>query len=289
VIGRMAAVLARVPIILHHVHGWGLHEGMSLGMRLAYLNLERFCARFSQRLIVVSAATLQKGLAYRVCPEDKFILIYNGIHLEQFRRSIDRRYVCALLGLDPDCKLVGMVGRLDQQKNPLDFIRAAALVARAYPQVQFVIAGDGALRVECEHMISELQLKDRFFLLGFRPDIDQILPVLSLTALSSLWEGLPVVFQEAMSAGKPIVANNVDGAADVVIDGQTGYLVPPHQPQVMAERILNLLRHDDLCQRMGQAARQASERFSTSQMLSQLELLYRECIEAAYLKRKLAL
>jgi glycosyltransferase involved in cell wall biosynthesis len=276
VVGRLAALTAGVPVIVHHVHGWGLQEGMSAGMRLVYLSLERFCASFTKRLIAVSKATIQKGLAYRICPENKFALIYNGIPLEKFRQPVDRRKVLMALGLDPECKIVGMIGRLDRQKNPLDFIQAAAIVAKDYPKVQFLIAGDGSLRPECERLIEALNLRGRFFLLGFRNDIDQILPALTMTALSSLWEGLPIVFQEAMSAGKPIVANNVDGAGDVVVEGETGYLVAPRQPGQMAERILYLLNHDEVCSQMGRAAQQASERFSTARMLEAIGSLYRE-------------
>jgi glycosyltransferase involved in cell wall biosynthesis len=89
---------------------------------------------------------------------------------------------------------------------------------------------------------------------------------------------LPVVFQEAMSAGKPIVANDVDGARDIIIDGETGYLVPPHQPQEMAERILSLLINDNLCHEMGAEAQRLSESFSSQQMLEKIESLYKELL-----------
>ena len=281
VIGRMAALTARVPIIVHHVHGWGLQDDMSSFMRILYLALERLCAKFTDRMIAVSKATIQKGLEYRICQKDKLMLIYNGIHLEKFRQQVDEQQVRKALGLTPERKLVGMIGRLDKQKNPLDFIRAAAIVVNDYPQVQFLIAGEGPLRHECESLIKALDLQDSCLLLGFRNDIDKILPILTLTAMSSLWEGLPFVFQEAMSAGKPIVANNIDGASDVVIDGETGYLVAPHHPQEMAERILYLLKNDSLCDQMGLTAQQYSERFSNQQMLETIEVLYRDLLTRA--------
>src|SRR5215208_6681851 len=109
VVGRLAAVLARVPVIVHHVHGWGLQEDMSKILRTVYLGLERFCARFTDRIIAVSRATLQKGLTYRISQEDKFALIYNGIHLENFQQQIDKQKVLSELGLDPGCKIVGMI------------------------------------------------------------------------------------------------------------------------------------------------------------------------------------
>jgi glycosyltransferase involved in cell wall biosynthesis len=275
VAGRTAAFLAGVPVILHHVHGWGLQPDMSAAQRLVYLTMERFCALFTDRLIGVSKSTIEKGVLYKVALEKRFTLIYNGISLEKFRGLMNRQDVLLKLGLDPDCKIVGMIGRLDKQKNPLDFIRSAAIVANSYPKVQFIIAGEGVLRAECEKLIRELNLECHFFLLGFRNDIHEILGALTLTALSSLWEGLPVVFQESMSAGKPVVANDVDGARDVIIDGKTGFLVQPHNPQEMAERILLLLKNDDFCREMGENARRESEQYSTDRMIQNIESLYR--------------
>ena len=277
--GRLAAILARVPVIIHHVHGWGLRDDMSKMIRLFYVGAERFCATFSSRLIAVSKPNIEKGLANKICKEDKFALIYNGINLEHFQQQVDKRAKCLEIGLDPECKLVGMVGRLDKQKNPLDFIRAAAIVVENYPKVQFVIAGDGVLRPECESLIKELNLSGKFFLLGYRNDINQIYPILTLTALSSLWEGLPVVFQESMIAGKPIVANDVDGARDVIVDGKTGYLVTPHQPQEMADRILALLNDEELCDQMGITAEQHAQRYSSDGMVKQIVSLYIELLK----------
>jgi len=282
VAGRLAAVLARVPVIIHHVHGWGLQNDMSKLTRMFYVAAERFCAAFSSRLIAVSKPNIEKGIANRICKEDKFALIYNGIDLEHFQQQVDKQAVCMELGLDPECKIIGMIGRLDKQKNPLDFIRAAAIVVKNYPKVQFVIAGDGVLRPECESLIKELNLAGKFFLLGYRNDINHIYPILALTALSSLWEGLPVVFQESMIAGKPIVANDVDGARDVIVDGKTGYLVTPHQPQEMADRILTLLNNENLCDQMGVTAKQHAQRYSSENMIKQVVSLYIELLKDHY-------
>ena len=288
VVGRLAALSARVPVIMHHVHGWGIQEGMSTVMRLFYLNLERVCALFSDRLVAVSKANIQKGLDFHICKANKFTLIYNGIQLEKFSKQVDKRKVYLNLGLNPECKIVGMIGRLDKQKNPLDFIEAAAIVKKEYPMAQFIIAGDGSLRQACEALIRERNLESSFFLLGYRNDIDQILPVMTMMVLSSLWEGLPVVFQEAMSAGKPIVANNVDGASDVVIDGKTGFLVTPHNVDEMAHRILYLLQNEALCAQMGATAKQNSELFSSEKMVENMEALYRELFVAYLLKNNKA-
>lgn len=281
VVGRMAAALARVPVVVHHIHGWGVQEDMSNTVKGIYLTLEKCCALVTDRLVAVSKPTIDKGLAYGICPEKKFALIYNGIPLEKFRKQVDEAAMRQTLGLAADSKLVGMIARLDKQKNPLDFIRAAALVVKEYKNVQFLIAGHGVLRSDCEALIQELHLQEHFFLLGFRSDIDKIMPILDITVMSSLWEGLPVAFQEAMSAGKPIVANDVDGVSDVVIDGETGFLVQPHHPEQMAARLLQLLNDSNLCTKMGAIAMQRSEQFSDKQMLQNMDELYQSLCKKA--------
>lgn len=281
VIGRIAAFSAGVPVVLHHVHGWGLHARKSQLIQRLYVNLERLCAGFTTQMIVVSRPDIEKGLAHRIGTEDQYTLIYNGIDLDRFRQPLNDKQMHKKLGLDPACKHVGMIGRLDTQKNPLDFIRAAATVISRYPKVQFLIVGDGHLRPDCERLIDELNLRGKFFLLGYRNDVPRIVSMLTITAMSSLWEGLPIAFIESMSAGKPIVANNVDGASDVVIDGKTGFLVTPRHPTEMAERILYLLNNEKLCSEMGQIAQQRSNYFSKDRMVTQVESLYKELHFAA--------
>jgi len=245
-------------------------------MRILYLGLERICARFTDRIITVSKMDSEKGRVLNIAKPAKFKLIYNGIELDKFQQPIDEQEVRTELGLDANCKLVGMIGRLDEQKNPLDFIRAAAIVLNSYPKVQFMIFGDGPLQTKCEQLINELKIKDKFFLLGFRNDVARILPILTITALSSLWEGLPLVFLESMSAGKPIVANNVDGARDIIINEETGFLVTPHKPEEMARYILLLLHDKRRCEYMGDLAKQRSRYFSKQRMASEIVNLYKE-------------
>ncbi len=275
IIGRLAAFSARVPVILHHVHGWGFNGELSRSSRLVCLNLERICARFTRRIIAVSSPDIYEGLDHGIGNESKYALIFNGIDLEKFQQPVDEQEVRAELGLRPNSKIVGMIGRLDKQKNPLDFIRAAEIVAKEYSNVEFLFVGDGLLRSDCERLIRKLGLQDSVFLLGYRSDVSRLLRVMTITAMSSLWEGLPLAFLESMSAGKPIVANDVNGARDVVKNGETGFLVTPHKPEEMAEHILLLLNNEALCHRMGVIAERRSKEFSVQSMFKRLETLYR--------------
>lgn len=277
IVGRFAALAAGIPVILHHVHGWAMHDGMRPLTKWVYLTLERISASFTDRIITVAKPDIRKGHDQGIGSREKFTLIHNGIDLDKFRRTTRaEKKLRAELGLKPYSRVIGMVGRLDEQKNPLDLIRAASIVVKSHPDTQFMVIGDGNLRPDSEQLIRELGLEGKFVLPGFRDDVDRILPLLSITAMSSLWEGLPLAFMEAMSAGKPIVANDVDGASDVVKDGETGFLVPPGQPEAMAERIQTLLNDEELCSRMGSLARERSEDYSLQKMIGSLDSLYKE-------------
>ncbi len=286
VVGRIAAKTSKAKTIIHHVHGWGAPQEMSFGKRLLYLWLERICASFTDRMVAVCRLDIEKGLAYRIGKKEQFSLIYNGISVEQYQKPVDAHKWRAKLGLEPHTKLVGMIARLDEQKNPLDFIRAAKLVLEKYSGVQFLFVGDGPMRYDCEKLITEYGMEDRLSILGYQEDVAGILKILTLTAMSSLWEGLPIVFLESLSAGVPIVANDVDGAREVVIDGETGFLVTPRKPEEMAERILELLNNDRLCKQMGAAGQVFADNFSVQRMLSQVESLYEEFTEKGNLIHK---
>lgn len=280
IIGRLAARLARTPVIVHHVHGWGLRPGMSWPERTLYIGLESLCAGFTDRLIAVSSLTMNQGLQQRIGHKEQYEVIYNGIDLDRFKIQFDQKDKLKELGLPQRGRIIGLIGRLDPQKNPFDFIRAARIVKEREGNAYFVIVGEGKLRSECELLIRELGLGESVFLLGYRTDIDEILPHLSITVLSSLWEGLPVVIQESFAAGKPVISTDVGGVRDIVRHGHNGFLVSPGDYQGIANHILELLHDRTLLARMSGAAKGSADRFSVGQMTRRIEDLYLELLDA---------
>jgi len=177
--------------------------------------------------------------------------------------------------------VVGMVGRLARQKAPGDFLRAAALVAREFPAATFLVVGDGPLRATLEGLARELGIADRVRFLGFRDEVPVVLAALDVFALSSLWEGLPLTILEAMAAGKPVVATSVNGVAEVVQHGRTGWLVSPQQVEQLAAHIVTLLRDPGIARSMGEAGRRrVRERFSIERTVAELSDLYQDLYEA---------
>jgi glycosyltransferase involved in cell wall biosynthesis len=167
-----------------------------------------------------------------------------------------------------------MVAALKPQKAPLDFVRLAALVRRARPDVQFLLVGDGELRGAVDAEARRLGLGVSFRLLGWRRDIAEILRCLDVFVLTSRWEGLPRVYLEALASGVPIVGTRVDGAAEVIRDGVNGYLVEPGDMPRMAGHVLSLLADPDKARRMGREGRALPGEYDIHGMVRRQEQEY---------------
>jgi glycosyltransferase involved in cell wall biosynthesis len=164
---------------------------------------------------------------------------HDGVDLPAPDESVSSALRASLLA-EPGF-LVGSVGRLDPQKDYQNFVLAARLVLDKCPNVRFAVAGEGPLRLSLENLIARLGLKGRFHLCGFRPDVVNFLAALDVFVLSSRWEGLPLAVLEAMLLGKPVVATNVGGNAEVIGPPLTGQIVPPADPNALAEAVLKVL------------------------------------------------
>ncbi|RIK59160.1 hypothetical protein DCC62_28950, partial [candidate division KSB1 bacterium] len=202
ILGRWAAWLAGIPVIVHTVHGWGYHDYQQPLVQRLFIWLERISAAITQRLIVVSTRNIEKGLADRIATKGKYLTIRSGIELEDFMHPAhDRASMRALLDIPLTAPVVGTVTRLSAQKAPTDFAAAAIEIAQSAPDTHFVMVGDGPLRGEVEGMIAQADLQKRFHLTGLRRDVADLLTTFDIFVLSSLWEGLPRVLPQAMAAG----------------------------------------------------------------------------------------
>ena len=276
IVGRLAARRAGVPIIVHTIHGFPWHDYMSPLKRWFYIQIERYVATFTDALITVSELNKKEALAVHLAPPEKLTTIYSGIDLNRFQISVDRVSKCKELGLDADLPIVGTVGRLSKQKAPLDFVRAAKNTLQSRERVQFVLVGDGPLENEVREAIGD---ENRIKLLGFRDDVPELLAVLDVFALSSLWEGLGRALTEAMILGRPVAATAVNGVPELIIHGETGLLSPPRQPLVLAENILWILDHPDEAQSMARSARdRILSQFGAEHMVEQIEALYEKLL-----------
>jgi glycosyltransferase involved in cell wall biosynthesis len=241
ILGRLAAKLAKTPVIIHTVHGWSFNDYQPASIRYLYIFLEKFCATFTNKIIVVSKFDQDKGLENSVGKKNQYALIRYGLDAQVFKDAGRRSQSRQLLGLSDTDLVVGMVACFKPQKAPLDFIALAGLIKKDFPDTKFVLVGDGQLRKKVDIRIKQLNLGGQVILTGWHNDIPLILSGLDVFVLTSLWEGLPIVILEAMAAGVALVATDTGGIAEIVVNGTTGYLVKPQDILSMRIRVGELL------------------------------------------------
>lgn len=274
IIGRFAARLARVPKIVHTIHGLGFEgDHRTLTVRL-FIYVERWAGRVSAKLIAVSSALRNTCLRLGLFPGDRCVVIHGGINLGEFSHSMDRARAKALLGVEPSNAVVGTVACFKPGKGLLDFVEMAFRVWKTFPHVEFVVAGDGDLRPEVQTLLQKYGLSDTVHLLGWRRDVPAIMAALDVFMLTSLHEGLGLVYLEAMASGVPIVCTDVDGAREVIRNGQTGFIVPKRDVEALAQKVVYLLRNRGIAVQMGKRGRDAVRSFDIDQMVQKYEELY---------------
>ncbi len=279
-LGRLAARMAGVPVIVHTYHGHVLNGYYGPVKSWLLKMMERGLARITDRLVAVSELVKKDLIAYGVAPPEKISVIPLGFDLEPFFdcESLKGEFRSEL-ELGPGDQLVGILGRIFPIKNHRLFLESAAQIAQQESNVHFVIVGDGVLRSEMEKYAQDLGIDQRVFFTGWRRDLPRIYADLDLLVVSSNNEGTPVSAIEAMASGCPVVATRVGGLPDVVQDRETGYLVPPKQPQALAAAILKLIRNSKKAEQMGRSAQLSVEkRFSLDRLLRDTENLYEELL-----------
>lgn len=276
VLGRLAAALAGVPVIVHSVHGWGFHPFQPEAERRAFVLTERLAAAATTHWIAVSHANRDDGVAHRILEPERCSVIRSGIRLAPFEAAAGSRALRAELEVPEGAPLVGMVACLKPQKAPVDFVEVAAAVCRERPDAHFVLAGDGVLRGEVEAAVERHGLGSRFQLLGWRRDPELVIGGLDLMVLTSRHEGLPRVLPEAMAAGRPIVATAVDGSPEAVADGVNGRLHRVGDVAGMARSVAEILGNPELAAAFGRAGRERASEWDIDRMVREQEALYHE-------------
>jgi glycosyltransferase involved in cell wall biosynthesis len=287
-VGRMAARLAGVPVVVHTFHGHVFHDYFGPLQTRVFIGIERFLASLSDRIVAVSEGQRRELAEYGVASLDKIAVVPLGFELdallncEPLRGQLRRE-----LGIPDGMALVGIVARLTAIKNHRLFLDAARLIVEAGQEAMFLVAGDGELRAELEAYVAELRLAERVIFTGWRRDLPRIYADLDVVALSSLNEGTPVSLIEAMAAAKPVVATRVGGVSDVILDKESGYLVQSKDAEGLARGILDLLQAPDRAREMGLAGRAAVHpKYASETMLANIEKLYLELLRELRLKRR---
>lgn len=285
-LGRFAAWRAGVPRIVHTYHGFPFHEFQSRPRRGAYIAIERRLGRITDVALCVGTGVAVEAVRRGLVRPERIRTIGVAVTQGPARDPDARARARMELGIAPDATVVGAVGRLTYQKAPEDFITVIAELARHRTRdrgrgrdVVGVWVGGGELAGRVRQLAGGLPAH-RVVLAGERADVPQILPAFDVFALPSRYEGLPTAVVEAMVCGVPVVATAVNAVSDVVVPGETGLLVPPRRPKLMAEAVGYLLDCPAAADRMAAAARERlGTRFSAGPL--------RDTLAAAYTGRQL--
>jgi glycosyltransferase involved in cell wall biosynthesis len=261
-LGRLAGRLAGVRRVYHtpHVYPFQWSAGP---MRRVYLAVERCLWRLSHKVVAVGPGQASVALRSRVASKGRLVIIPNGVDAGKFSAMAspeNRGAIRRELGLADSDLAVGMVARLSPQKGCGHFLRAARLAAGQEPRAKFLLIGSGPLEHHLRMLAGQLGIGERVLFLGHRPDADRLYAALDLFVLSSLWEGLPYVILEAQASGLAVVASRIPGCAELVVEGQTGFLVPLQDEAQIAARMVYLLREPERRAEMGRTARARVEK-----------------------------
>jgi len=276
-LGRWAARRAGVPIIVHTIHGPSFGPFQGAPANCLFRAAERFAAQFTSHFVSVAEAMTRQYLAAGIGRPAQYTRIFSGFPLEPFLAAENDPAWRARLNLAPDDFVIGMISRLFKLKGHDDLLDIAPNLLRQCPRAKFLLVGDGPWRGRLEGRARALGLAGHFVFAGLVPpaQVPRYVGIMDALAHLSRREGLPRALPQALAAARPVVACDCDGAGEVCIDNETGFLVPPGDRATLSRRLLQLAGDPELRRRLGaQGRRFVLPRFSVQTMVDDLYALY---------------
>jgi glycosyltransferase involved in cell wall biosynthesis len=287
ILGRWAAFLAGVPVIVHTPHGhvfWGYFTRM---ITEVFVILEKVTALITDKIITLTEQEKRDHLKARIASESKFTTIHSGVNIDRFFNvSADNTAMKKSLSIPENFFVVGTVGRLTAIKGHRYLIEAARRVVDFRRDTAFVLLGDGELLDDLKDMTAALGIKENVKFPGWRPDVAEVMSVFDIFLLPSLNEGMGRVLVEAMAMGKPVIASDAGGISDVVIHGKNGLLVPAADPVALSSEIQSLMNDPEKRKQMGHVGKRTAVRYSADSMVRKIDRLYVELLREKRLLAK---
>lgn len=282
-LGRLAARTARVPIVLHTIHGPSFGAFQSPVANAAFRTAERIAGPLTTHFVVVANAMARQYRAAGIGHADQFTRIVSGFDLQPFLAAQNDPNLRQHLGIHPNDFVVGKVARLFENKGHDDLVAAAPALVRILPHLRFLIVGDGQRRAALEAQVAQLQLSRHFIFTGLVPptEVAAYIGIMDVLVHLSRREGLARALPQALAVGRPVVAYDSDGANEVCINGRTGYLVPTGNQHALQERIKLLARDPSLRIQLGTRGRElVRDLFPLQRMIDDLHALYQRLMHS---------
>ena len=278
-LGRIAARCAGVPLIIYTAHGFYFHDEMPRFKRHLFLFLEFLGAKFGDLIFTVSKEDAATAVSEGIERAENVLFVGNGVNLNQFLPvSIDlKNKVRNYLGIPPKSQLVGSVGRMVSEKGYPELLRAAERVTAEFPDTYFILVGGRLDSDHNESINSDIKrakniLGDRLVMPGFKSDISDLIGAMDVFCLPSHREGMPTTIIEAMLMEKPVVATNIRGSRELVKPGETGYLIPTRNVELLAKAICSLLKDPEGARNMGAKGREFAIQFCDESKIVELQI-----------------
>ena len=284
-IGRLAAVIARAPAVIHQPHGHIFYGYYSPRRTAVFTALERQAARWTDRIITLTDRGAQEHLARGIGRAEQYVAVPSGVPTAELRAAAPPRGEArARLGLDPDAFIVVGLGRLVPIKGFDLLARALPALVAQIPSARVLLVGDGAERAHLGAIAASMGVAERLRMTGETTDVASYLAAADVVAVPSRNEGMGRVIVEAMALGLPVVATTVGGIPDVVTDGECGRLVEPEDVDALASALVELGRDPALRRKLGEAAVRRAEAFSTAVASEKLLAVYATLVRAKGLR-----
>ena len=282
IIGRWAAHRAKVPAVVHTIHGLSWTASTLAPVNATYRWLEKITAPVTGRIVCVADAMRDQSLARGLGEASQYVTVYSGMSTAVFvNPPVARDVVRKQLGLSDDHIAVGTIARLFDLKGHEDLLEFAPQLCAKYPNLRFLWVGDGSRRAEFEKRIAQMNLKDRFILTGLVPPtrIPELCGAMDVVVHPSRREGLARALAQGALARCPVVTYDIDGNREALIEGETGYLVQPFNTEMLKLRLMRLLDDPVALRHMGERGRTfALARFDTQAMVDGLERVYADLL-----------
>ncbi len=275
-LGRLAACLARVPIIIHTPHGHVFHSYYGPFMTKIFVFVEKILSFMTDKITALTNRERDEHLKEGIASIEKYVTIHSGVTLDRLMNmSVDIEAGKKKYGIPQDCNVVGVIGRLVPIKGHKYLISAAKRIVREFHNTVFVFVGDGYLNASLERQAESIGVRKNIIFTGWRRDAAEILDLFDILVVPSLNEGMGKVLIEGMALGKPIVASSVGGIIDLVKNGENGILVPPRDSYALENAILQLIRNKNLAETLGENGKaKVYPEFDAFVMVKEVDDLY---------------
>jgi glycosyltransferase involved in cell wall biosynthesis len=279
ILGRLAAKRAGVPVIVHTIHGPSFGNFQNGLSNFIFRAAEKKAARVTGHFIVVADAMKNQYLAAGIGRPEQYTKIFSGFPLEPFLSAKNDLTLRKKLGIAPGDFVVGKIARLFKLKGHDDLFAVAPELIRRCPQIKFLLVGDGDWRARFENLARSLGVEKNFIFTGLVPpgEVPRYVGIMDALVHLSLREGLPRALPQALAAARPVIAYDCDGASEICLDGQTGFLIPPGDLKNLAEKMIQLANDHALRKKLGHAGMVlVRNNFAVEKMVDDIYDLYLE-------------